>query len=117
MGDEKYYVCEMRLNLCQVRMKQTSENLEKLIFTVLVEVTFGDHLLSVNFLSAISNGSHCQKSQKWLPSLTESTERLATKTKHHYVWVNLQLHMFLAIKDGSHYQKSQNWLPSFTELT
>ena len=46
-------------------------NLRKLKIPVCVEETFDDHLLSVIImLSVILDGSHYQKSQKWLPWLS-----------------------------------------------
>ena len=55
-----------------VEMNIVGENSEKLKIAFWVEGTFGDHLLLVIILSAILDGSHYEKTQKWQLQLIES---------------------------------------------
>ena len=58
----------------EVRMKQISENSEKLKITVRLEVTFNNlWSATLHLLMVIFGGNHFWESQLWLPLLIDST--------------------------------------------
>ena len=66
--------------------------------------TFGS-IHNIDILSAILNGSHYQKLQKWLSFFLDEDRDV------HYKLSLYNINMLLDILDGSYCEKSQTWLP------